>query len=229
MLEYPIHFKRKGTQLPDLKPDQARYLIANNGTFIERNTAMYRTNVGLKTWDLELEPSDEYCYLRCGRMNAVMHRAMLSFFLHAHRLHRGEAALVLLFNAERRQFAWFCPDQYVDVKATQLGWVTIDEIEFENPWVLPDGYRRVGDAHLHPASPHPSAQDMWDDEDGLHIIVGNINTQPAYNIDFVMDGRRFRLRPEQFFAQPDCEPFSQPPKEWMKRIHIRKVGQTKHG
>ena len=65
---------------------------------------------------------------------------------------------------------------------------------------------------------------MCDDEDGLHIIVGNINTKPAYNIDFVMDGRRFRLRPEQFFEQPDCEPFSQPPVEWMKRIHIRKIG-----
>lgn len=227
MLDYPIHFKRQGAQLPDLVHDQARYVVAQNGKFIERNTAMYQTSVSLTAFDLDLEPSQEYCYLRYGRMPAVMHRAMLSFFLHAHRLHRGEAALVLLYHLQRRRFSWYCPDQYVDVKATKLGWLTIDQIEFENPWILPDGYRRVGDAHLHPASPHPSAQDMSDDEDGLHIIVGNIQTTPEYHIDFVMDRRRFRLRPEQFFEQPDCEPFRQPPHDWMKRIHIRKLGETR--
>ena len=133
MLEYPIHFKRKGTQLPDLDHDQARYIVASNGKFIERNTPMFKTSVSVNAWDLELEPSQEYCYLRCGRMNAAMHRAMLSFFSHAHQLHRGEAALVLLYHAEHRRFLWYCPDQYVDVKATKLGWLTIDEIEFENP------------------------------------------------------------------------------------------------
>lgn len=224
MLDFPTHLKRKGMQLPEVKHDQARYIVASNGKYIERNTPMYKTSVALTVADLELEPSHEYCYLRYGRMQAVMHRAMLSFFLHAHRLHRGEAALVLLYHVERRQFSWYCPDQFVDVRETKLGAWTIDEIEFENPWILPDGYRRVGDAHLHPASPHPSAQDLCDDEDGLHIIVGNITTKPAYNVDFVMDGRRFRLRPEQFFEQPDCEPFSQPPAAWMKRIHIRKIG-----
>ena len=56
-----------------------------------------------------------------------------------------------------------------------------DKIDFQNPLDLPDGFILLGDSHQHPGPPNPSAIDLADDQDGLHIIVGNIESPPRYN------------------------------------------------
>jgi hypothetical protein len=65
--------------------------------------------------------------------------------------------------------------------------------------------------------------DLYDDGDGLHIIVGNIATTPSYHIDFVMDGRRFPIEPGAIFENTRCEPFERPPKAWLRQIQLRSV------
>ena len=148
---------------------------------------------------------------------------MLTFFQHVHRLFGGEAALVLLYHPEHRTFRWHCPAQVVEVYCTSRGWTASDRIEFENPWQLPDGFVHLGDAHLHPYSPEPSALDLAEDQDGLHIIVGDILSQPSYHVDFVVDRVRFNVRPDSFFEDLQCTPFQQVPLNWLQQIRVRSV------
>jgi hypothetical protein len=221
---YCVYLKTNGAELPELGEDESRYVVAENGTFLERRTSMYTACTRVDRYDLDLCYQEPYCVLHCGRLSRAMHRAMLAFFLHAHRLHDGEAALVLLYHPERRQFRWHCPTQTVEMRQSANRWVTLDTIEFDNPLELPAGFLHFGDAHLHPGPPNPSLLDMQDDQDGLHIIVGNIDRpRPQYNVDFVMDGARFRVRPETIFEDPDCTAFERAPFKWMQKIQIRKV------
>jgi hypothetical protein len=226
-MNMPIIMKQDRIQLPRLATDAARVVVARNGVFVERRGPMFSTSIRMRPTDLQLDDHSQYCTLSCGRLPAPLHRVMLSFFLHAHRIHGGEAALVLLFHPGNRQYLWHCPEQTVDMHQRHDGWYVDDVIEFNNPLDLPEGYLHLGDAHLHPHSPHPSAMDKRDDQDGLHIIVGNITRAPEYHIDFVMDGVRFPLTAEQFFADPATRPGSRAPRLWLEQIRIRAHGHAK--
>jgi hypothetical protein len=184
---------------------------------------MFATCTRVDPADLGLETHYQYCRLNCGKINRVMHRAMLSFFRYAQELHGGEAALVLLYNPDRGQFRWHCPVQSVEMRWSFSRWVTSDYIAFRNPQVLPEGYVHFGDAHLHVgATPHPSGTDIRDDQDGLHIIVADIRRTPDYHVDFVIDGKRFGVKPEDIFEDPDCLPGPQPPRGWMKCVDVQR-------
>ena len=220
-MNLPILLKQGTTSLPRLRTNAARLVLARNGMFLERRGPMFLTSTRMRAADLELDDHTQYCLLSFGVLPGELHRDMLTFFLHAHRIHGGEAALILLFHPERRCFLWHCPPQTVDMHEHRDGWYADDIIEFENPLDLPDGYVQLGDAHLHPGSPHPSALDRHEDQDGLHIIVGNITRTPQYHIDFVMDGVRFPVPPAQFFAAPDSLPDTLAPDLWIEQIRIR--------
>jgi hypothetical protein len=216
-----ILLKQQAAELPPLECGESRLVVARNGVFIERRGPMYMTSTRLRPNDMQLDDHSQYCTLSCGKLTAKMHRTMLSFFLQAHRIHGGEAALVLLFHPEQRRYLWYCPVQTVDLHQRHDGWYVEDTIEFDNPLELPEGYLRLGDAHLHPEAPHPSMLDVQDDEDGLHIIVGNIAQRPQYHIAFVMDGVRFQLAPHQLFVDPHALPGCRVPAQWLEQIRVR--------
>jgi hypothetical protein len=215
--------KREDGELPPLEPDQTRLVVAADGIYRERHTEMFRSSTRVEPADLGLGEHYQYCQLHCGRIHRVMHRAMLSFFRHAHRLHDGEAALVLLYSPQQGRFRWHCPVQTVRMHWSLGRWVTSDLISFRNPTVLPEGYLHFGDAHLHAGSvTTPSLVDLRDDQDGLHIVVGNIDGLPRYHIDFVVDGKRFGVAPELIFDDPECLPFRHSPHRWLRRIRIER-------
>jgi hypothetical protein len=184
---------------------------------------MFSTSIRVNLHNFDLARHEEYCRLTCGRIPRVLHRAMLSFFKCAHDVYGGEAALVLLYHPERKIFRWHCPKQTVDLYQTRSGWTASDFIEYRNPLTLPDGYVNFGDAHLHAGPPTPSLVDVRDDQDGLHIIVGTIQTVPSYHVDFVMDGRRFPIPPEAIFDDPHCRPLDRTPPTWLKQIRLRSI------
>jgi hypothetical protein len=221
LMHLPIYLKQDASALPPLGRHNARYIVADNGVFLERRGPVHTTCTRVRKSDLLLEDHHQYCTLSCGKLPAPLHRQMLSFFARAHQIHGGEAALVLLFHPERHSFVWYCPVQTIGVHKSRQGWIASDYIEFDNPIDLPDGFIQLGDAHLHPGAPHPSVTDVVDDQDGLHIIVGDIEQTPEYHIDFVMDQVRFNLAPELFFEDPTCRPLSKPPDTWIDQIRIR--------
>ena len=191
---------------------ESRLVVARNGVFVERRGPMYTTSTRLRPGRHAVGgPQPVLHARRAASCPPPMHRVMLSFFLQAHRIHGGEAALVLLFHPERRRYLWHCPVQTVDLHEHHDGWYVEDTIEFDNPLDLPEGYLQLGDAHLHPDWTPSECLDVRDDQDGLHIIVGNITRTPQYHIDFVMDGIRFPTGPRQFFADPATRPGSRAP------------------
>jgi hypothetical protein len=222
----PLYMKRRGIALPEPGDEETRYILADNGVFLERRSPMFVTSIRISQYDLDLEVHHEYCQLTCGKIPHVMHRAMLGFFKYAHEVHGGEAALVLLFHPEKNTFRWHCPEQVVEVYRTCSGWTTAPSIEFRNPIDLPAGYVHFGDAHSHADTPTPSTVDVRDDQDGLHIIVGTIGSVPSYHIVFVMDGVRFRVAPEAIFEDPRCQPFGRPPRRWLRQVRLRSSRET---
>jgi hypothetical protein len=219
----PLTTKSKmNDQPPPLaEGETSRYVLADNGLFLERRASMFHASVRVNQHRLNLTRHEEFCQLTCGTIPRVMHRAMLGFFRSAHRLHGGEAALVLLFHPERKVFRWHCPVQIIDIFQTPSGWQAGDWIEFYHPLTLPDGFLHFGDAHLHVGSPEPSSIDVRDDQDGLRIVVGTIATVPSYHVEFVVDGRRFRIQPAKVFETLPCQPFGHPPSSWIEQIRLR--------
>lgn len=219
-MKIDICLKHEEAELPELPIGEHRYVLASNGAYLERRTPMFTTSARVKGDVPGLAEHYQYCLLACGKINRAMHGAMLAFFAHAHRLHGGEAALILLYDVDRRRFRWFCPEQTVEMYQSGGRWWACDTIRFEHPLDLPDGYVLFGDAHLHPGSPYPSAVDAGDDQDGLHIIVGRVGAQTRYHVDFVMDGVRFAVRESLIFEDPECQPWSHAPEGWLQRIRL---------
>ena len=219
-----VLLKRAGIRLPEPDVNEMRYVVADNGIFVERNTPLFDSSAQIDKFDLRLDDHRQYCRLFFGAIPRVMQRAMLGFFTYAHQVHGGEAALVLLYHPEMRRFRWYCPPQTVEIYRSWGRWVALDKIEFQNPLDLPDGFLLLGDAHLHPGAPNPSAIDLADDQDGLHIIVGNIESTPCYNVDFVVDRVRFRVPEELIFEDLHCPPFPRPPERWLRQIRLRRSG-----
>jgi hypothetical protein len=225
-MKIDLCLRREDDELPELALDASRYVVAGNGTFLERRTSMFVTSTRVSGTVPGLAEHFSSCHLACGKINRVMHGAMLGFFRQAHRLHGGEAALVLLYHVERQRFRWHCPEQTVELYQSGDRWWASDLIEFRHPQILPDGYLIFGDAHLHPGVAYPSSTDVDDDQDGLHIIVGNLRGQPHYHIDFVMDGTRFGVRENLVFEDPDCQPCLRPPRRWLDQIRVVARGSS---
>lgn len=220
-MHIPTCLKLNDVPLPGPDGELASYVLADNGLFLERRSSMFTASVRVNQHELNLARQEEYCQLHCGKIPRVMHRVMLAFFQSAQQFHGGEAALVLLFHPQRRVFRWHCPEQLVDVFQTRSGWRSGDLIKFNHPLILAHGFLHFGDAHLHAGSPIPSSIDVRDDQDGLHIIVGTLQSVPSYHVDFVMDGKRFRVPPASIFEDPHCQPFHRPPRSWLKQIQLR--------
>ena len=220
-----VHVKRAGVPLPELPPGGLRYVLARDGMYLERHTDLYRTSTRIDGPLVGLSPHEARCELGCGKVPRILGRVMLAFFEAAYRLHEGEAALVLLYHPQRRLFRWHCPEQTVEVYSSYGRLYAYDAIAFDLPLELPAGFILLGDVHSHgDLGARPSGIDERDEEhsDGLHVIVGRIGRRgpPDYHVDFVMDGRRFNLRPEAVFEDPACRPLPRPPASWMKRIHL---------
>ena len=223
-MNIPTYLNQRNVDLPAADGTPARCIVAENGIFFERRSPMYSTCARVDMRDLNLALHDEYCHLMTGRIPRVMHRAMLSFFKCARTpCTMAKQRLVLLYHPQRRIYRWHCPPQVIEHYWSYSGWSAGDLIEFQNPLVLPNGYLNFGDAHLHFGSPTPSKTDVRDDQDGLHIIVGNIKSEPTYHITFVMDGARFQFAADAIFDDPKCRPFCRPPRTWLGQICVRSV------
>jgi hypothetical protein len=228
----PIEIKFPGTTLPELGSDQLRVVLAEGGLYLERRTDVYTTCTPVGSAHLGLAPHRMQCALHCGKIPRTLIRVMLAFFRQAYDLHRGEAALVLLYHPQRRVFRWHCPEQTVEVYYSFGRLRAYDSIAYEVPLAVPEGYVVFGDAHCHgDLSASPSAIDREDEsyKDGLHLIVGRIDRPKSldYHADFVMDGHRFTLPPTMVLADTRCRPFARAPQSWLKRIHLKRPWYSK--
>jgi hypothetical protein len=152
-----------------------------------------------------------------------MLRQMVGFFQAAYQMHHGEAALVLLYYPDTKQFAWHCPKQTIEMYSCWGQYYPEDSVEYDNPLTLPEGAVHFGDAHSHIGPPSPSIVDHNDEThlDGLHIIVGYINSRcPRWHIDFSIDGHRFSVPTGVILEAIPEAAFPEPPDDWMREIKV---------
>jgi len=221
-IEYCV--KVPGKNLAPLRPGQIRYVLAREGTYLERCTTVF-SSCALVGGPLPLlESHAPSCVLHCGKIPTAMIAQMLGFFQEAHWLYGGEAALILLYSPQRRAFRWLCPSQKVEVYEYRGYLSASDSVEFENPVELPAGFQRFGDAHSHIGHAAPSYVDHRDEahQDGLHMVIGHVSKTPTYHIDFVVDGSRFRVPPEIILASQPAPPYPRPPKSWLNSVRLVK-------
>ena len=226
-MDIDIVLETTDAQLPPLPAGSMRYVVAENGVFLERHTELYRTSARVDDWVAGLAAHREGCDLLCPEIPGEMVASMLTFFRWAFELHGGEAALVLLFDVLNKRFVWYCPEQRVRMWESWSGkWYTASDIKYTDPTELPPGHVVFGDAHSHgDLAAYASATDQRDEEfkDGLHIIAGHVDSdRPSFWIDFVMDGQRFGIMPDEFFGPVEpCEP-PPVPFEWQDQVIIDK-------
>ncbi|MBI4584939.1 MAG: hypothetical protein HY717_13075 [Planctomycetes bacterium] len=225
--------KRPGQELPPLAEGQLRYVMAENGLFLERRTAMFTTCCRVERCAAGLSQHEEACELLCGPIPRTLVRAMVAFFRAAYEHHGGEAVLLLLFHPLERRFRWLCPSQTVRVYEDWKGrWQAGMDIEYDVPLELPSGFVLFGDAHSHADLPaYASYLDKQEEhfKDGLHIVLGRLQAAHlAWHIDFVIDGKRFPLDPERVFAAGDWPPFGSVPPAWIEQINIKSYTSKKY-
>ena len=194
-MQLPIVLKQTASELPRLATVPSRgWSSPRNGVFVERRGPMYATSTRLRPDRHPVGgPQPVLHARRAANCPPPMHRVMLSFFLHAHRIHGGEAALVLLFHPERRRYLWHCPEQTVDMHQHHDGWYVEEPSNSTIRWICRRDTCTWAMRICTRTRPTPAHWTVQDDQDGLHIIVGNITRTPEYHIDFVMDGVRFQL------------------------------------
>ncbi len=222
-MPFDITLKTPGVKLPELKPGQFRYVLGRDGLHLERSTVMYTSSVKVDGPIPFLEPHPQQCQLHCGQIPVEMLRQMVGFFQAAYEMHHGEAALVLLYYPDTKQFAWHCPTQTIEMYSCWGRYYPEDSVEYDNPLTLPEGAVHFGDAHSHIGPPSPSIVDHNDEThlDGLHIIVGYINSHcPRWHIDFSIDGHRFSVPTGVILEAIPEAPFPEPPEEWMQEIKV---------
>ena len=209
--------------LPEL-PAGMRYIVARDGTYLERRSGLFHSSVKVDPLIPMLDPHDEFCQLACPPLPRAMLRQMLGFFRAAYEKHGGEAALILLYHPEARRYRWWCPPQTVKMIWLWNRYEASDWVQFDAPLELPAGYVHLGDAHSHHGSATPSFVDRDDEryQDGLHLIVGNITgNSPTWHIDFCIDGQRFTVQPPLLIESLPPPPYLPAQARWLEQIKLQ--------
>ncbi len=222
-----IVLKKPGMRLSALGPGEMRYVVAENGVFLERRTELYTTACRVDGWAAGLAEHRESCDLLCPKIPGRMIGLMLVFFRWAWKLHGGEAALVLLHEPARRSFSWYCPEQRVRMWETWSGkWYSSSTISYTDPTSLPAGHVVFGDVLSHgDLGAFARAIDCNDERHivGVHIIAGHIDSDvPSFHVDFVMDGRRFAISADEVFERVAPGDSLEVPEEWKERVIIER-------
>ena len=140
----------------------------------------------------------------------VVGRAV-GFFRAVYRLHRTEAAVLLVWRDG--VFDLVVPAQ----KVTAVS-VAFDVRDGD----VPPGWRVVGSMHSHGAYGAYASTTDEDDEaelDGLHVVVGELDKHRiGYAAAVVVDGVRFALKANRLFERP--RRFVEPPEDWLARVTV---------
>lgn len=224
-MDIEIVLKRADRPLPSLGIGGLRYVVAENGIFLERRTELYSTTCRVDRCVAGLDDHREGCRLDAPSLPPNALEEMVGFFRWAFERHGGEAALILLYDPEKRVFSWHCPWQRVELWESWSGkWYASSRIEYTDPHVLPPGHVVFGDAHSHADQPAYASGVDRDDElfkDGLHIIAGRVHRdEPEFHVDFVMDGQRFSVDPDVVLPETSCPSADAVPDEWKRKVLV---------
>jgi hypothetical protein len=193
----------EGTALP-------AFVVARDGLYLRKRSLLgvSQTRVGRIA---HLPPGSEFVDYALPRVPADLMARVVGFFRAIYRLHRTEAAVLLVWRDG--VFDLVVPAQ----KVTSVS-VSFDLRDGD----VPPGWRVVGSMHSHGGFRAYASTTDEDDEaelDGLHVVVGDLERRSiGYAAAVVVDGVRFELKANRLFERP--RRFVEPSADWLARVTV---------
>lgn len=192
---FPVIIYEEGMELPT---EGTYYLVSGNGLWLHKDTGIVKAFVPVDQISIlqDLTPELAQPSVGCNLPKLPFKHVfkIKKFFQDVVRLHRSEAATILLYNRATRDFKVQITDQRVShggVNYRMLGLAHDEETK---------DYLRVGTIHSHcDFDAFHSGTDIGDEEsfDGLHCTFGhNDRDQFSISASIVVNGYRVSVDPE---------------------------------
>jgi hypothetical protein len=186
------------------------FVVARDGLYLRKRSllGLSQTKVGRVA---HLPEGREFVDYALPKVPADLMARAVGFFRAIYRLHKTEAAVLLLWRDGSFDLA--VPDQKVSSVS-----VKFDVSDAE----LPAKSRLVGTMHSHGGFTAYASTTDEDDEaelDGLHVVVGDFDRRRlGYSAAIVVDGIRFTLKMGQLFERP--RRLVEPPADWLRKVKL---------
>jgi len=186
------------------------FVVARDGLYLRKRSllGLSQTKVGRVA---HLPEGREFVDYALPRVPSDLMARAVGFFRAVYRLHKTEAAILLLWRDTGFDLA-------VPVQKVSSVSVRFDLSDGD----LPAGSRLVGSMHSHGGySAYASSIDEDDEAelDGLHVVVGDLDRRRlGYSAAIVVDGIRFHLKTGSLIERP--RRFAEPPDEWLRRVKL---------
>ena len=186
------------------------FVVARDGLYLRKRSllGLSQTKVGRVA---HLPDGKEFVDYALPKVPADLMARAVGFFRAIYRLHRAEAAVLLLWRDGSFDLA--VPDQKVSSVSVKFELLDGD---------LPAGSRLVGTIHSHGGFGAYASTTDEDDEaelDGLHVVVGDFDRRRlGYSAAIVVDGIRFHLKTGQLIERP--RRLVEPPADWLQKVKL---------
>ena len=194
-----------GLQDADQDKNNFQFLIGRKGHYLHKRNGIFEACVQVEE-SKDHPEVEEFFKFTARRIPLNLFQQALAFLKAVYAKFKSEGAVLLIFKSG----IWgiVIPQQEV----TAMG------VKYEN-----NGFSRVvGSIHSHPGfSPQPSGTDHKDELnfDGIHIIVSGFDTLAEVTVHAVVNGVRFRLKPE--YAIEGIENNATFPEQWLEKVSRR--------
>jgi len=209
---FPVYINENGTALPE---DGFYYVVASNGVFVHKEVELASLLVKSNKPIPGLDEIKSAVRLKVPKIPLDIFHKTLYFFRRVYDKYSSEAAIILYYDPDTRQYAIYCPEQ--DVSGGSVNYDRDDNLD--NPeriaelrkfrgddanWGNSRGFRKVGTIHSHcNFSAFHSGTDIHDEIyfDGVHITIGHVNSNDvSITSSLVNNSNRFEIDPIQVIS-----------------------------
>ena len=186
------------------------FVVARDGLYLRKRSllGLSQTKVGRVA---HLPEGKEFVDYALPKVPADLMARVVGFFRAIYRLHKTEAAVLLLWRDGSFDLA--VPDQKVSSVSVRFD-VSDGDVQA--------GSRLVGTIHSHGGFTAYASSTDEDDEaelDGLHVVVGDFDRRRlGYSAAIVVDGIRFHLKTGQLIERP--RRLVEPPADWLRKVTL---------
>jgi len=186
------------------------FVVARDGLYLRKRSllGLSQTKVGRVA---HLPEGKEFVDYALPKVPADLMARAVGFFRAIYRLHKTEAAVLLLWRDGSFDLA--VPDQKVSSVSVRFDVSDGD---------VPARSRLVGTIHSHGGFTAYASSTDEDDEaelDGLHIVIGDFDRRRlGYSAAIVVDGIRFHLKTGQLLERP--RRLVEPPADWLRKVKL---------
>ena len=188
---FPVYMYEEGMDLPD---DGTYYLVAGNGTWLHKDTGVVKAFVPVENIAF-LQDLNAESFIECTLPKIPTKHVwrIKKFFKDVVAKHHSEAATILFFNKETKEFKIHVPTQRVSHGSVKYKIESASNIEGM------EGFLCVGTIHSHcDFNAFHSGTDIEDEEDfdGLHVTFGHNHLEEfSISASIVVNGHRLQIDP----------------------------------